>query len=329
LCHKKRGDMHLVRIKQLNATNTPIRSLSLNIPAHICYGIVGASGSGKSSLLNIIAGLHGEASDHVLIDSVPANRATQRIGIVSPRIQLPADARIDELILNHAQLYHTHVDDIRSAFQRAIRLCALESLVQQHVRLLSIFNQRRVVIAMALVQKPALLLIDEPTIGLTASEQKVMIDILEGLRDREMTIVIASRGDAPLDSLFDMIGVLANGTIIAELDQQHIRNLPRTILIRADVIPTAAYEHIVALDNGIVVTRRNIVLTGEGVRALAQILQVLLHYNVHIFAIEPLNHPLADLVHQAKQPQVLAHRYPVRAVTSPIDESGASEETAL
>lgn len=320
--------MHLVRIKQLSAANTPIKSLSLNIPAQVCYGIVGASGSGKSSLLNIIAGLHGEASSHVLIDNVPANQATRRIGIVSPRIQLPADTRIDELLLNHAQLYHVHADEVHNAYQRAIRLCALESLTQQQGRMLSVFNQRRVIIAVALVQNPALLLIDEPTIGLTASEQKVMIDILEGLRDRDMTMVITSRGDAPLDSLFDMIGVLAHGTIIAELDQQHIRNLPRTILIRADVIPTAAYEHIVALDNGIVVTRRNIVLTGEGVRALAQILQVLLHYNVHIFAIEPLNHPLADLVNQAKQPQVIAHRYPIRSVTSPISDTGTSEESA-
>ncbi|MFZ9858111.1 MAG: ATP-binding cassette domain-containing protein [Roseiflexaceae bacterium] len=320
--------MYLVCIKQLSATNTPIQSLSLNIPTQICYGIIGASGSGKSSLLNIIAGLHGEASANVLIDNVPANRATQRIGIVSPRIQLSADARIDELLLQHAQLYHQQVDNIRQAYQRAIRLCALESISQQQVRTLSVFNQRRVVLAQAIIQQPALLLIDEPTIGLTASEQNVMIDILEGLRDRDMTLVITSRGDAPLDSLFDMIGVLANGTIIAELDQQQIRNLPRTILIRADVIPTAAYEHIVALDNGIVVTRRNIVLTGEGVRALSQILQVLLHYHVHIFAIEPLNHPLADLVNQAKQPQVLAHRYPVRVVTSPIADAGVEEETA-
>lgn len=319
--------MHLVRIKQLTAAHTPIQSLSLHIPAQVCYGIVGASGSGKSSLLNIMAGLHGEASSQVFIDTVPANQATKRIGIVAPRIQLPADMRIDELLLSHAQLYHAHVDDIRTAYQQALRLCALELLTQQHVRTLSVFNQRRILIAMALVQRPTLLLIDEPTIGLTASEQKVMIDILEGLRDRDMTMVITSRGDAPLESLFDMIGVLANGTIIAELDQQHIRNLPRTILIRTDVIPTAAYEHIVALDNGIVVTRRNIVLTGEGVRALAQILQVLLHYNVHIFAIEPLNHPLADLVNQAKQPQVLAHRYPVRIVTSPIIDTGRTSES--
>lgn len=321
--------MYLVRIKQLSAPNTPIQSLSLNIPARICYGIIGASGSGKSSLLNIIAGLHGVASAQVFIDNVPADRATQQVGIVTPRIQLPADARIDELLLQHAQLYHSNADEIQHAYQQAIRLCALESIAQQHVRMLTVFHQRRVVMAMALVQRPKLLLIDEPTIGLTASEQKVMIDIIEGLRDRDMTMVITSRGDAPLDSLFDMIGVLANGAVIAELDNQHIRNLPRTILIRADVIPTAAYEHIVALDNGIVVTRRNIVLTGEGVRALAQILQVLLHYNVHIFAIEPLNHPLADLVNQAKQPQVLAHRYPVRVITSPIVDTSTSQEDAV
>lgn len=318
--------MHLVRIKQLSIAHTPIAALSLNIPTQICYGIVGASGSGKSSLLNAIAGLHGIASTHVLIDGVPASQTTQRIGIVSPRIQLPADLRATEVLMQHAQLYHTP-RDIPDLYRTVIRWCALESIIDQPIRTMSIFNQRRVSIAMALIQRPTLVLIDEPTIGLTASEQKVMIDLIEGLRDHGMTLVITTRGDAPLDPLFDMIGVLANGTIIAELDQSHIRNLPRTILIRTDAIPTATYEHIVALDTGIVVTRRNIVLTGEGVRALPQILQVLLHYNVHIFAIEPLNHPLVDLVNQAKQPQVLAHRYPVRAITSPIAEGISNEET--
>lgn len=319
--------MHLVRIKQLSVADTPIHSVSLHIPAHRCYGIIGASGSGKSTLLNIIAGLDGIASRHVSIDGLSANQMTRQIGIVSPRIQFAPDIRVEELLLQHASLYHSSNDDIQQHFQLVVRLCALSTIVPQPIRALSVFNQRRVAFAVALIQQPTLLLVDEPTIGLTASEQKVMIDLIEGLRDRNMTIVIATRGDAPLDPLFDMIGVLADGRIVAELDHSHIRALPRTIVIRTDGIPTAAYEHIVALDNGIVVTRRNIVLTGDGVRALAQILQVLLHYNVHIFAIEPLNHPLADLVNQAKQPQVLAHRYPVRIITSPIVEPESPQES--
>lgn len=318
--------MHLVRIKQLSVTDTPIRDLSLNIPSNVCYGIIGAIGSGKSSLLNVIAGLHGEASRHVFIDDTPAHHATGRVSIVSSRVQLPGDIQIDALLQQHAQLYYAGSDIIERECQRAMRWCALDAIATHQVNTLSAFNQRRVAFALALVQRPSLLLIDEPTLGLTASEQKVMIDLIEGLRDRDMTMIVTTRGDAPLDPLFDMIGVLADGSIIAELDHTHIRDLPRTIVMRTDMIPTAAYEHIAALDNGIVVTRRNIVLTGEGVRALSQILQVLLHYNVHIFAIEPLNHPLADLVRQAKQPRVLAHRYPVRIITSPIAEHDTPPE---
>jgi ABC-type multidrug transport system ATPase subunit len=181
---------------------------------------------------------------------------------------------------------------------------------------------------MALVNKPALLLLDEPTVDLAAHEQQVMIDILENLRERNMTIIVATRGNAPMESLFDQIAVLSAGKIIAELSAQHIRDMQRTLMIRTSEIPTAAYEHIVAIESGIIVTRRNIVLTGDGVRSLAQILQVLLHYSVHIFCIEPRNHPLADLVMQARYPVVLAHRYPVRLLTNAIRESNATEEVA-
>jgi predicted membrane chloride channel (bestrophin family) len=61
-------------------------------------------------------------------------------------------------------------------------------------------------------------------------------------------------------------------------------------------------------------------LTGSGVQSLAQILQILLHYNVHIFRIEPRNHPLNDLVKQSMTPQVLAQIYPPRNITSEIGD---------
>lgn len=95
-------------------------------------------------------------------------------------------------------------------------------------------------------------------------------------------------------------------------------------MIYTSDIPSAAHEHIVELDPSNVVTQRTIVLTGMGVQSLAQILQVLLHYNVHIFRIEPRNHPLHDLVRQATTPQVLAQLYPPRNITSEISEHTSS-----
>jgi lipooligosaccharide transport system ATP-binding protein len=312
--------MNAIAVTQLAVPFSPIRDVSLRIPAHSCYGIVGASGSGKSALLNAIAGLHGTQSPLIRMGAQSVRATTAQIGIMSPRIQPPTFLTVQQLLHSHAVLYGLSGTTLAAHYERAVRWCAIEQLAHKYIRQLSLFDVRRVMLACALINRPALLLIDEPTVGLYAHEQHVMIDIIENLRDREMTIVIATRGDVPLESLFDAIGVLADGRIISELDAQQIRTLPRTIMIRTNDIPTAAFENIIALDHGIVATRRTIVLTGSGVQSLAQILQILLHYNVHIFRIEPRNHPLNDLVKQSMTPQVLAQIYPPRNITSEIGD---------
>ena len=320
--------MHYVSLTNLRIARTPITDVTLHIPEGSCFGIVGASGTGKSALLNAMAGLSGHALPGVSLAGSSAAPRPGSIGIVTPRIILPAHMTTLGLLTRQRTLLLDGDGQVDDDCQRAIRWCALEQYAHSAIGKLSLFNKRRVALALALVSKPAMVLLDEPTIDLAAHEQQVMIDILENLRDRNMTIVIATRGNTPMESLFDQIAVLSGGKIIAELSAQHIRDMQRTIMIRTDEIPTAAYEHIVAINNGIIVTRRNIVLTGEGVRSLAQILQVLLHYSVHIFCIEPRNHPLADLVMQARYPVVLAHRYPVRLLTNTIRESNATEEVA-
>ncbi len=312
--------MNAIAVTQLSVPSSPIRDVSLRIPEQSCYGIVGASGSGKSALLNALAGLHGTQSHHIRMGTQSVRTTTASIGMMSPRIQPPTYLTVQQLLFTQSALYGITGDALTTHYERAVRWCAIEQLAHKSIRQLSLFDVRRVMLACALINRPALLLIDEPTVGLYAHEQHVMIDIIENLRDREMTIVIATRGDVPLESLFDTIGVLADGRIISELDAQQIRTLPRTIMIRTNEIPTAAFEYIIALDPSIVATRRNIVLTGTGVQSLAQVLQILLHYNVHIFRIEPRNHPLNDLVKQSAMPQVLAQLYPPRNITSEIGD---------
>lgn len=316
--------MYAVSTTQLTIPYTPIRAINVYIPANSCYGIIGASSSGKSMLLSTLAGLNGRVSPLVRINGHVSTDVTRQIGYVTPRMQLPNYMTVHQLLHEHGQLLGYDHDTCNHHYQRVSRWCAIEQLTTLPIRQLSAFDQRRVVLATALMARPHVLFIDEPTAGLPAHEQLVMIDVLENLRNRNMTMVIATRGDVPLESLFDAIGILADGHIISELDAPQIRALPRTLMIYTSDIPSAAHEHISDLDSMIVVTQRSIVLTGMGVQSLAQILQVLLHYNVHIFRIEPRNHPLHDLVRQATTPHVLAQLYPPRNITSEISEQTTS-----
>lgn len=312
--------MNAIVVTQLAVPNSPIRDVNLRIPEHSCYGIIGASGSGKSVLLNAIAGLHGTQSPRIQMNGQPVCATTAQIGMMSPRIHPPTNFTVQRLLTTQAMLYGLSGTTLNAHYDRAVRWCAIEQLAYKSIGQLSLFDIRRVMLAVALINRPSLLLIDDPTAGLYSHEQLVMIDILESLRGRNMTIVIATRGDVPLESLFDTVGILADGRIISELDAQQIRTLPRTIMIHTNDIPSAAFDTIITFDHGIIATRRTIVLTGNGVQSLAEVLQILLHYNVHIFRIEPRNHPLQDLVKQSETPQTMTQLYPPRIITSEIGD---------
>lgn len=312
--------MYAISTTQLAIPQTPIRAVSLHIPVNTCYGIVGASANGKSLLLSTLAGLNGRASARVYIHGHPSLQVTRQVGFVTPRMQLPAHMTVQQLLQEQGTLLGFDHDTLANNYQRVLRWCAIEQLATLTIRQLSVFDQRRILLANAMMARPQVLFIDEPTAGLSAYEQLVMIDVLENLRNRNMTLVIATRGNAPLESLFDLIGILADGQIVSELDAQQIRTLPRTLMIHTSELPSAAHEHIVGIDATIVATQRTIVLTGMAVQSLAQILQVLLHYDVHIFRIEPRNNPLYDLVRQATTPHVLAQLYPPRNITSQIND---------
>lgn len=78
--------MNAIVVTQLAVPNSPIRDVNLRIPEHSCYGIIGASGSGKSVLLNAIAGLHGTQSPRIQMNGQPVCATTAQIGMMSPRI---------------------------------------------------------------------------------------------------------------------------------------------------------------------------------------------------------------------------------------------------
>ena len=90
--------MNAIAVTQLAVPFSPIRDVSLRIPEHSCYGIIGASGSGKSVLLNAIAGLHGTQSPLIRMGGQSVHAATALIGIMSPRIQPPTYLTVQQLL---------------------------------------------------------------------------------------------------------------------------------------------------------------------------------------------------------------------------------------
>jgi predicted ABC-type transport system involved in lysophospholipase L1 biosynthesis ATPase subunit len=181
-----------------------LRNVDLDIKAGDCVAIVGASGSGKSSLVNLLCGIDYPSTGDVLWNGQPVRRQAKwarlrrtSIGIVFQEFNLiPTLTAIENVEL---ALFGRGMSAKRRLGRAAIVLdrVGLEPRMHSLVTTLSGGERQRVAIARALANEPTLLLADEPTGSLDSANAALVADLLFKLRDDpRMTIVLVTHNEA-------------------------------------------------------------------------------------------------------------------------------------
>ena len=196
---------------------TPVlKKVTLAIAPGRTYGLVGANGSGKSVLLKLMCGFIRPDEGEVVID--PAYLSSGRtfpegfgVTINGPAYlpNLSAEANLMELAAIRGKIT---IDQVREALQ----LLGLETRPRQKARTFSLGMKQKLSIAQAIMEDPAVLLLDEPFNGLDESSVVRVKEILRNLRAKGRTIVFTSHNRQDIDELCDELLVIDSGSIRAE-----------------------------------------------------------------------------------------------------------------
>ena len=180
-----------------------LRELTLQIHRGDCWVVHGANGSGKSSFMQL---LHGDLSPASggsivragIVSGVPLDLFKRRVGLVTPELQTlqPRYLRADEVVASglHASVgLNAKLSAAqRSCATRALRRVGAAALAARPIRELSYGQLRRVLFARALVQQPAMLLLDEPHAGVDAATRTSLRALVQRAWDSGVTVVIAT-----------------------------------------------------------------------------------------------------------------------------------------
>lgn len=210
----------IIQCKQLHhvySGKAALTDVSFELNAGEPIGLVGPNGAGKTTLLNILSGfLHATSGTVRVFGHSPG--ATQLIGKVSA---LPQDARLDpsftltEQLILYARLQGFSSQHANLEANRVLEIFALKDAAHEKPLALSHGMAKRAAIAQALIGKPTLILLDEPTAGLDPVNARTVRSIIAD-QSSETTFIISSHNLIELDRLCQEILLLENGILQTE-----------------------------------------------------------------------------------------------------------------
>lgn len=225
-------------VKQYPNVNA-VDGVSFAVSEGICFGLLGPNGAGKTTTIEIMEGILQQTAGEVRYrGELLGPRFREEAGILFQKTALQDFLTVRQTLSMFRGLYDRGLD-----IEEVIRLCALEKLAGRDNRKLSGGQQQRLLLAVALVNDPAILFLDEPTTGLDPQARRNFWDLIQSIKARKKTIILTTHYMDEAEILCDDIAIMDRGRIIArggphQLLQEHFEEVLLE-LPRGDFPPTA------------------------------------------------------------------------------------------
>ena len=209
--------MNVVTISGVTKNYKKVKALdnvSLEIEQGALFGLLGVNGAGKTTLIKILCGLTKKSSGKISIDGLDLDQDVDKIKEivdVSPQeTSIANNLTVKENLDFFAGVYNkSTAEDI----EQIINTFSLKDVLDQRAKTLSGGYKRRLSIAIALISKPKLLFLDEPTLGLDVFARRELWNIINKLKNK-VSIVLTSHYLEEIENLCDKVAVLSKGKLL-------------------------------------------------------------------------------------------------------------------
>jgi ABC-2 type transport system ATP-binding protein len=193
-----------------------VRGVDFTVAAGEIFALLGPNGAGKTTTMEILEGFRDRDAGQVeVLGHDPGDRRAGRelreqIGLVLQDVAVEPYLTVRETVARNAGYYPAPRD-----VAEVIGLVGLAGQARQKVRSLSGGQKRRLDLALGMIGNPRLLFLDEPTTGFDASARRDAWDLVRGLRDSGITIMLTTHYMEEAQALADRVAVIADGQIVA------------------------------------------------------------------------------------------------------------------
>ena len=215
----------IIAIRQLGKTYASgfhaLKSVDLDIQRGEIFALLGPNGAGKTTLINIVCGIVKPSSGTVMADGHDIVRdyraARAKIGLVPQELSTDAFESVWSTVSFSRGLFGKPPNPAH--IEKVLRDLSLWDKKDSKIMALSGGMKRRVLIAKALSHEPQILFLDEPTAGVDVELRQSMWQMVRGLRDQGVTIILTTHYIEEAEEMADRIGVISKGELIVVEDK--------------------------------------------------------------------------------------------------------------
>ena len=188
-----------------------VNGVSFSVEQGTCFGLLGPNGAGKTTTLEMLEGIQACTAGEIRYKGARLDaRYHEEVGIQFQATALQDFQTVRESLVMFSRLYRETAD-----MEELIALCNLGELLNQDTRTLSGGQRQRLLLAIALVNDPELVFLDEPTTGLDPQARRNFWGLIETVRKRGKTIVLTTHYMEEAQRLCDVVAIIDRGRIIA------------------------------------------------------------------------------------------------------------------
>lgn len=205
-----------------------VQDLSFRVKEGELFAFLGINGAGKSTTINIMCGQLSKDGGSVVIDGADLDHNVDTIkrelGVVFQNSVLDKSLSVRDNLESRAALYGIHGEAFKERLAELSRLLDFEDLMKRTVGKLSGGQRRRIDIARALLHRPRILILDEPTTGLDPQTRNTLWNVISDLRKNEKMTVFLTTHYMEEAADADYVVILDSGKIVAEGTPLELKN---------------------------------------------------------------------------------------------------------
>ncbi|CAH1212567.1 Linearmycin resistance ATP-binding protein LnrL [Paenibacillus plantiphilus] len=204
----------LDQVRKQYKTKVAVDGISFTVGKGEIFGIVGPNGAGKTTLIEMLEGLRWADSGGITILGQDIRKQTeaikQRIGVLLQSSSIPPKAKVKEVFKLFPSFYNKQAD-----LKEVMQFLGLEDKGNEFYKSLSGGWKQRVSLALALINDPDIIFLDEPSMGLDPNARSEMWAMIHRLRDEGRTILVTTHYMEEAEALCDRVAIINNGQLIA------------------------------------------------------------------------------------------------------------------